>query len=47
MMDGSKRNSLKYIWIILGGLAFVELLFLILSFFRPNKKQQQTVQAKD
>jgi len=38
MMDGSKRNSLKYIWIILGGLAFVELLFLILSFFRPNKK---------
>jgi len=39
MMDSSKRKSLKYIWIVLGGAAFVELLFLVFSFFWPFKRR--------
>ena len=35
--EASRRSFLNTLWVILGGLAFVEVVFLVFGFFRPRK----------
>jgi cytochrome b6-f complex iron-sulfur subunit len=36
-VNPSRRSFLNKLWIVLGGLAFVEVVALVLAFFRPRK----------
>jgi cytochrome b6-f complex iron-sulfur subunit len=37
----SRRSFLNTLWVILGGLAFVEVVFLVLGFFQPRKARER------
>jgi cytochrome b6-f complex iron-sulfur subunit len=37
--NSSRRSFLNKLWVVLGGLAFVEVLTMILAFFQPTKKR--------
>jgi len=37
--DNTRRSFLKWLWIIIGGAAFLEIILVILSFFRPAEKK--------
>jgi cytochrome b6-f complex iron-sulfur subunit len=37
MVDSSRRNFLNKLWIVLAGLALVEVVGLVLAFFQPRK----------
>jgi len=37
VMDSTRRDFLNKLWIVLGGLAFVELVALVIAFFQPRK----------
>lgn len=36
-LDSSRRSFLNKLWIVLGGLAFIEVVALVLAFFQPRK----------
>lgn len=38
-VDSSRRSFLNKLWIVLGGLGFVEVVALILAFFQPAKRR--------
>jgi len=40
--DSSRRGFLNKLWIVLGGLAFVEVVALVLAFFQPRKEGEKT-----
>lgn len=39
-MNHTRRSFLKWLWVIIGGAAFFEIILVILSFFRPAEKEQ-------
>jgi cytochrome b6-f complex iron-sulfur subunit len=41
MVDSSRRNFLNKLWIVLGGLALVEVVGLVLAFFQPRKTRSK------
>jgi cytochrome b6-f complex iron-sulfur subunit len=41
-VDSSRRSFLNKLWIVLGGLALVELAAVVLAFFRPRKTLERT-----
>jgi len=40
-VDSSRRGFLNKLWIVLGGLALVELVALVLAFFHPRKTSEK------
>ena len=39
--EASRRSFLNRLWVILGGLAFVEVVFLVFGFFQPRKAREK------
>lgn len=41
VVDSARRDFLNKLWIVLGGLAFIEVVALILAFFQPRKTRER------
>ncbi len=46
VVDSSRRSFLNKLWIVLGGLAFVEVVALVLAFFQPRKAREKAGESE-